>query len=235
MTIGDSYDPWSYASRRGGARPCAASPGGGRHHRDLDEWYLRFRMDALGELEGVPNSRCSRTSLGYCLIPASGRIGSESMARNLAGRCVLGVARRSGTRSIHSKSRRDCYRREPTTGHGCCSGNCYRRRHRERCWSSLSRETKVSSCSPKWESREFDRCCPRPCIQRQSLACPPARIWRYMRPGKLGTEDAPTYTSLGLLSGPISTFGGTRKLVNRKMWGGMYRAMISILEDGLCR
>lgn len=41
-----------------------------------------------------------------------------------------------------------------------------------------------------------------------------------------------TYTSLGFPSGPISTLGGTLKFVNRNIWGGIERFMISGREVG---
>jgi hypothetical protein len=40
--------------------------------------------------------------------------------------------------------------------------------------------------------------------------------------------------SLGFPSGPTSTFGGTWKSVKRKMWGGMWRFMMSGRDEGCC-
>ena len=42
-----------------------------------------------------------------------------------------------------------------------------------------------------------------------------------------------TYTSLGFPSGPVSTLGGTRKVVKRNIWGGMYKFIMSARVDGL--
>ena len=42
-----------------------------------------------------------------------------------------------------------------------------------------------------------------------------------------------TYTSLRFPSGPISTLGGTRKVVKRNIWGGMYKFIMSVRVDGL--
>ena len=42
-----------------------------------------------------------------------------------------------------------------------------------------------------------------------------------------------THTSLGFPSEPISTLGGSRKVVKRKIWGGMYKLIMSARVDGL--
>jgi len=41
-----------------------------------------------------------------------------------------------------------------------------------------------------------------------------------------------THTNRCFPSGPISIFGGTRKLASRNMWKGIYKLMMSGLEDG---
>ena len=42
-----------------------------------------------------------------------------------------------------------------------------------------------------------------------------------------------TYTSLGVSSRPISTLGGTWKVVKLKIWGGIYKFIMSARVDGV--
>jgi hypothetical protein len=45
-------------------------------------------------------------------------------------------------------------------------------------------------------------------------------------------EQSTTHTSLDFPSGPISTLGGLRKFVSRKICGGIFNAMMSARLEG---